>query len=443
MSTALVHGLAITGTSVIRALRNRGYDVMCSDDRNTEDNRATADQLGVKVHLAPTDSELRGLVDGCDFVVPAPGVRELHPVRMIAAELGKSCVSELDLAYEWESARAGGGRPMVAVTGTDGKTTTTSLTAHIIREAGLKVIEAGNTDVPLVEAIDDHDIDAFVVECSSFRLANINKFRTKASTWLNFSPDHLDWHSSLDTYRGAKERIWANATAEDVAVYPVGSQSIADVAKRSEARKVSFGIYADYTVSGGALTAHGTPIMSVATMWRTLPHDIDNSLAAAALAIESGLATAEHAEQGIATFVPPHHRIEFINEIDGVRWYDDSKATTPHAARAAIRSFHSVVLIAGGRNKDLDLSELALEKDHIKAVVATGEGIDAITAVFAGVKPVYPAHSMTEAVRAAASVATAGDTVLLSPACTSFDWYRNYNERGDDFVRCVREVLGS
>ncbi len=387
MQKVLVHGLAVTGASVIRALRSRGYEVICSDDRNTEDNRLAAEALSVDVRFAPSAEELRAMVGACDFVVPAPGVRESHVIRTIAAELGKSCVSELDLAYEWESARLGGARPMLAVTGTDGKTTTTSLSAHILREAGHKVIEAGNTDIPLVEAIDDH--------------------------------------------------------AADVSVYPVSSDVISGAAKKSAARKISFGVEGDYTVASGALTARDTPIMSVATMWRALPHDIDNSLAAAALTIESGLASHEHAAAGIATFVPPHHRIEFIDEVNGVAWYDDSKATTPHAARAAIRSFSSVVLIAGGRNKDLDLSELALERDHIKAVVATGEGIDELSAAFSGIKPVSPAHSMIEAVRSAASIATAGDTVLLSPACTSFDWYRNYNERGDDFVRCVREVLGS
>ena len=443
MQKVLVHGLAVTGASVIRALRSRGYEVICSDDRNTEDNRLAAEALSVDVRFAPSAEELRAMVGACDFVVPAPGVRESHVIRTIAAELGKSCVSELDLAYEWESARLGGARPMLAVTGTDGKTTTTSLSAHILREAGHKVIEAGNTDIPLVEAIDDHAADVFVVECSSFRLANIEKFRAKSSVWLNFSPDHLDWHKSLDTYRAAKERIWAHASANDVAVYPVSSDVISGAAKKSAARKISFGVEGDYTVASGALTARDTPIMSVATMWRALPHDIDNSLAAAALTIESGLASHEHAAAGIATFVPPHHRIEFIDEVNGVAWYDDSKATTPHAARAAIRSFSSVVLIAGGRNKDLDLSELALERDHIKAVVATGEGIDELSAAFSGIKPVTPAHSMIEAVRSAASIATAGDTVLLSPACTSFDWYRNYNERGDDFVRCVREVLGT
>ena len=176
-------------------------------------------------------------------------------------------------------------------------------------------------------------------------------------------------------------------------------------------------------------------------MWRALPHDIDNSLAACALAIESGQASIADAEVALRNFTPPHHRIEFIADDNGVAWYDDSKATSPHAARAAIRSFTSVVLIAGGRNKDLDLGELAHEADHIKAVVATGEGIEALTAAFKGIREVHPAHSMIDAVRTARALATNGDTVLLSPACTSFDWYRNYSERGDDFVRCVREVL--
>lgn len=441
MSKVLVYGLAITGSSVIRALSKRGYTPICLDDRETTENRSTAENLGVEVEFAPTVERITALVAECDFVVPAPGLRESHPVRVQASAQGKNCVSELDLAYEWESARTGGARPMIAITGTDGKTTTVALTAQIVRESGKTVVEAGNTDIPLVEAIDREDVDVFVVECSSFRLATIKKFRATAATWLNFSPDHLDWHDSLSSYRAAKEQIWRNNLASDVVVYPANTPEIANFAASVMGKKVGFGLGGEYSVQSGALMARDETIVSVAEMWRALPHDIDNSLAACALAIESGLASIADAEVALGTFTPPHHRIEFIADDHGVAWYDDSKATTPHAARAAIRSFASVILIAGGRNKDLDLGELAHEADHIKAVVATGEGIEDLTAAFAGIRQVHPAHSMIDAVRTARALASNGDTVLLSPACTSFDWYRNYNERGDDFVRCVREVL--
>ena len=443
MTRVLVYGLAVTGSSVIRALSKRGYEVVCADDRDTADNRASANEMDIDVVFAPSEEQIRDLVRGCDFVVPAPGLREVHPVRVSANALGKRCVSELDLAYDWESSRPEGARPILAITGTDGKTTTVSLTAHMLREGGLRVVEAGNTDIPFVEAIDDDDANAFVVECSSFRLFDVESFRADASAWLNISPDHLDWHVSMESYRRAKERLWHCVTSNDVAVFPAASQEISRTAKASGARAVSFGVGGDYSLAAGALTAHGEPFMSVADMWRALPHDIDNTLAACAVALESRCVDQDAVSRAVATFTPPHHRIEHVAELHGVRWYDDSKATTPHAARAAIRSFDSVVLIAGGRNKDLDLGQLTLEKDHIKAVVATGEGIAEISRVFDGVRPVHAANSMIEAVTIASRLATSGDTVLLSPACTSFDWYRNYGERGDDFVRCVREVLGT
>jgi len=175
-------------------------------------------------------------------------------------------------------------------------------------------------------------------------------------------------------------------------------------------------------------------------MRRQLPHDITNALAAAALVLEPGLATVDGVALALARFDGPHHRLERIAARDGVEWFDDSKATTPHAALTAIRSFEHVVLLAGGRNKGLDLTAMAGAPERIRAVVALGEAAPEVEAAFAGICPVTTATSMDDAVRAAREVAVAGDAVLLSPGCASFDWYGGYAERGDDFARAVRAL---
>jgi UDP-N-acetylmuramoylalanine--D-glutamate ligase len=178
-------------------------------------------------------------------------------------------------------------------------------------------------------------------------------------------------------------------------------------------------------------------------MKRSLPHDITNALAAAAVCIESGLANAEHVAQALEQFENAPHRIQFVSEIDGVRWYNDSKATSPHAASVALRAFDSIVLIAGGKNKDLDLSQMACEPQRMRAVVAIGASAEDIARAFSGVCTVVTAESMSAAVAHARELARAGDVVVLSPGCTSYDWYSNYGERGDDFMKCVRELSGN
>jgi UDP-N-acetylmuramoylalanine--D-glutamate ligase len=169
---------------------------------------------------------------------------------------------------------------------------------------------------------------------------------------------------------------------------------------------------------------------------------VTNALCASALVLESGLADSRAVAAALPEFRAPRHRIEFVGEADGIRWFDDSKATTPHAVRTAVRGFDNVILVAGGRNKGLDLSEIAEERSRIRAVVAIGESASEIARAFDGVRPVEVAHDMSDAVTKARGLATSGDVVLLSPGCTSFDWYDGYARRGEDFSRRVRELIG-
>lgn len=435
-AATLVWGLGIAGRAVAQVLHDRGERVVLGDDALTDEHRGFARKLGVDVVEPKTDGELSSLVVSTSRLAPAPGVPEGHRVIAAARLAGIPIVSELELAYEFEI-DSGRHRPMLGITGTDGKTTTTLMTKAILASAGHRPEAVGNTETPLIAALDT-PADTFAVECSSFRLAFTERFRCKAAAWLNVAPDHLDWHPSYDAYFAAKAKLWAHVSAGDVAVAPVGDEAILDVARRSNARVVTFGAdHGDYHAIGGVLTSPHGVIMESRSMRRSLPHDVTNALAAAALCIESGLASPGHVADALASYEHAAHRIEFVRELEGVRWYNDSKATSPHAAAVAIQSFESIVLIAGGKNKGLDLAEMALHRSHVRAVVATGASAEAIESAFSGHCEVRRATSMEEAIRHARELARSGDVVLLSPGCTSYDWYSNYEERGDDFRRRV------
>ena len=438
---ALVHGLAITGASTVRAFRRRGAEVVITDDRVGETQLRFAAELDTEVSTLPDD--LDAFVAGFDVVSPAPGVPESHRLIVAARTAGVPIMSEIELAYRWEQEREGGPRPILAITGTDGKTTTTDLTVAILRAAGLRTEALGNTDVPLLDALES-DLDVFVVECTSFRLAWTERFRADAALWLNLAPDHLNWHASMATYEAAKARIFELQAPTDVAIGFVDDPAVMRHLASAPGRHRTFGrVGADYRLDVDVLTGPDGPIAPVAVMRRRLPHDITNALAASALVLETGLATPSAIAEALASFEAPPHRLEPIGEAGGICWFNDSKATTPHAASTAIRAFESLVLIAGGSRKGVDLSPMGAEPQRLRAVVAIGEAAPDIHAVFDGSTTVVDAASMSEAVDVAASLAVAGDAVVLSPGCASFDWYSGYPARGDDFRSLVQHRLSA
>jgi UDP-N-acetylmuramoylalanine--D-glutamate ligase len=443
--TVLVHGLAITGASTVRALQRHGHGVVVSDDRIDDATRDLANALGVELLPAPVDP--RAFAGQFEMISPAPGVPETHPLILAALDIGVPLVSEIELAYRWEQERQGGPRPMLAITGTDGKTTTTELTVAILRAAGVRTAPLGNTDVPLVDAIDatgDAELDAFVVECTSFRLAWTQQFRAEAAVWLNLAPDHLNWHRTMATYEAAKARIWDLQRRDDVAIGFVDDPTVTARLATAPGRHITFGhTGADYHAADGWLVGPHGRIAEIATMRRGLPHDVTNALAASALVIESGLAGPEAVAAALMTFEAPPHRLEPAGEAAGVRYFNDSKATTPHAASVAIRAFDSLVLIAGGSRKGVDLSPMGVEAHRVRAVVAIGEAAPDIHAVFDDLTTVVDAGSMADAVARATALARPGDAVVLSPGCASFDWYSGYPARGDDFKRIVADLISA
>ena len=436
----LVYGLGVAGRSMVRAWIGRGGEVVAVDDDASDSASNEMRTLGVELVAAPDDKRLSELVSWSTLVAPAPGIPEGHSLFAHAGRLDRRVATELDIAYEWEQERAGGPRPMVAVTGTDGKTTTTMLAAAMIGAAGRSTVACGNTDVPLIDAL-TLDVDCFVVEATSFRLAFDRSFRAEAAAWLNLAPDHLDWHESMATYEAAKARIWTAVRPADVAIGWTGDPVVMRHLGRVPCRRVTFGAdHGDYRVRDGRLVSPDGDIAEIASMRRSLPHDVTNALCASALVMESGLADRRAVAETLADFVAPKHRIELVGVAEGISWFDDSKATTPHAVVTALRGFDDVVLIAGGRNKGLDLSEIASEASRIRAVVAIGDSADDIASVFEGVRPVEVADSMSDAVARARRLASSA--VLLSPGCTSYDWYDGYARRGDDFARCVAGLIG-
>jgi UDP-N-acetylmuramoylalanine--D-glutamate ligase len=430
-SNALVVGLGVTGRAVGRALVRRGAIVHAVEDRPQDAHRRYADEVGVTLTEAPDEAALRALLGEVELLLPSPGVPDRHPVFALAAAAGVPIRSEFDLAAEWDD------RPVVAVTGTNGKTTVTHLTADMLRRDGRVVAEAGNVATPLVEAIDDPAVEVFVVEASSFRLGHTAHWAPEVAAWLNFAPDHLDVHADLAHYEAAKARIWADQGSDDVAVVNADDPVVA--AHRGRARRRTFGFSGEEsaTVRDGRLVVDDHPLIAVADLRRGLHHDQANALAAALMAGAVG-AGDDAVTAALISFDGLPHRVQLVGERGGVGWYDDSKATTPHATRAAVEAFASVVLIAGGRNKGIDLRDLLGAEDTVRAVVAIGEAADDVVGAVGGRVAVERAGSMAEAVAVADALAHPGDVVVLSPGCASFDWYSSYAERGDDFARLVR-----
>ncbi len=428
----LVLGLGVTGRAAMDALVRRDVEVLGVDDRPGVAARACAERLAVELVEAPAPGDWPRLVGRATEVVVAPGIPDGHPLFAAAEAAGVVVLDESDLAARWDD------RPRCAVTGTNGKTTVVTLVADMLERSGLRALPSGNTDTPLVAAIDDAEADLFVVEASSFRLGHAANFAASPAAWLNFAPDHLDVHADLASYEDAKARIWKGIASPPDAVANLGDPV---VAARAPAGATGFGTPdAACRIESGLLLLDGSPVVEVAALPRSMPHDLENAQAACAVAVRSG-ATVEACADSLRGFGGLEHRMSFVAEVDGVRYVDDSKATTPHAALTALSSLPGAVLIAGGRNKGLDLTRLADGRPG--AVVAIGEAADAVAAAFDGRCPVVVASSMEEAVRAARRAAAGTGTVLLSPGCSSFDWYGSYADRGRDFQRIVRSLAGT
>jgi UDP-N-acetylmuramoylalanine--D-glutamate ligase len=440
----LVVGLAATGLSVVAYTRAAGHDVTVVEDTPgpafAERAQAVRD-LGALVVEQPAPDIAAALARDCDLVVPSPGVHPDHPALVAAHEAGVPVRSEIDLAAARLRARPDAPR-LVAVTGTNGKTTVTTLIDRMLRTAAVRSVSAGNIGRPLIDAAGD-DVDVVVAEVSSFQLAfTTSVFAPDVAVLLNVAEDHLDWHGSPEAYAEAKSRVFlhqgehalAVVNADDPVADRIGRAAPGRVARYSAAEPPVDG----YGVRGELLVGPDGPLAPAPASHA--PHDRANALAAAIVAEAMG-ADRDALATALAEFDGLPHRVQLVGERAGVRFYDDSKATNPHATAGALRGFDSAVLIAGGRNKALDLGVLREFAPKLRAVIAIGDAADEVEAAFSGAVPVTRAASMHDAVVVATAAAVTGDAVLLSPACASFDWYDGYAARGDDFAREVQRLV--
>ena len=432
--TVALFGFGVTGRSVAASLLRRNISVIVFDDKPDNDMTAAAENLGINLITPSSSKGVKENMGNVDFAIPTPGLPESHTFFECARERGVPLLSEFDLAAQWDR------RPVLAVTGTNGKTTVTTMITEMLKRSGINSVLAGNTDIPLVEAIDRQEIETFVVEASSFRLSHSDQFKPRVAGWLNFSPDHLDVHKDLKAYEDAKNSIWKNLSSDDIAVAGIDDEVVSRNIP-SAGSTITFGLHiGDSRTEGHTLVVKDFPLMEVKELARSAPHDILNALAAATIASEGG-ASNEAIIEVLTTFTGLPHRITYLGTSQGVEWFNDSKSTTPHSVAAAVQGYDNVVLIVGGRNKGIDLTSLVSLEKHLKAVIAIGEAAEDISQIFKQKTPLTTAETMEEAVSSAHAQSESGDKVILSPGCASFDWYENYEERGDHFSNLVNEMI--
>jgi len=435
-----VVGAARSGIAAAHLLVGRGATVTLTD---TREEIADADGLrsaGVRLELGRHDATT---FRASDLIVLSPGVPATMAEVAAARAAGVPVIGEMELAARWLRGR------IVAITGTKGKSTTTTLTGRMLAAGGHKVLVGGNIGNALSAQVEDStDQTIHVVEASSFQLETIERFRPWIAVLLNFSPDHLDRHADEHEYAAAKSRIFVNQTADDWAVLNADDVSVARMAADAVSRRLLFSmtdsLASGVLVQGDSIvrrTAEGdTPLVPLASVRLLGRHLIADVLAASAVASLAGVDAAAMTE-AVEQFTGLEHALEPVAEFGGVMFVNDSKATNIEAARRAIESFDSVVVILGGRFKGGDFADLRQSLvDRRASVVAIGESQDLVVNALAGAVPIHRASDLGAAVRTAFASAAPGAAVVLAPACASFDMFSDYAERGRVFKQEVRRL---
>lgn len=430
----LVLGAGVSGAAAARLGRRLGYSVTVFDQDRAAGSGLIGEDIGTVTGRWEPD-----LLTGIDLVVTSPGFPLRSAPITDAREYGVPVWSELEFA--WRQIKT----PVIAVTGTNGKTTVSEATAAMLTASGTTTAAVGNIGTPL-SSVAGKDFDVLVVEVSSFQLEFTEQFHPETAVLMNLAPDHLDWHPSYAAYAAAKAKLFDNQTAADLLIFDNDDPGLQPLVKTLRGRGQPprlWPVSGKECPAGGSGPAAGVlqlpgvtvPLADLAAPDPILVVDL---AAAGVAAIEHG-ARPEVVAEVCRRFRPGPHRRTLVAEKGGVAFVDDSKATNPHAALASISSFPSVVLIAGGVAKGLDISPLA-RVANVRHVVAIGESA-AVLLEAAGAARSSLAGSMTEAVVIAATIARPGDTVLLAPGCASFDMFESYGARGDAFGLAVRQVI--
>ncbi|NVO00278.1 MAG: UDP-N-acetylmuramoyl-L-alanine--D-glutamate ligase [Geobacteraceae bacterium] len=435
----LVMGLARTGVACCRFLAGRGASVTATDMRDEAALGKVLQELsgsGIRFVLGRHD-EADFL--GSDLIVVSPGVPMDHPLLARATGAGREIVSEIELASRFIEA------PLVAITGTNGKTTTTTLCGEIFKASGFTTYVGGNIGDPLIEA--DLQAKAVVVEISSFQMEWINSFRPKVAALLNISEDHLDRYATYQDYINAKLRIFENQTADDFAVLNMDDPLVWQYAESLKARVFPFSRKHElpegiYCLDREIIYRHNGKESRFPTAGFKLQgvHNLENIMAALACALLLGC-DAEKSLACVRDFGALHHRMEFVREVGGVGYYEDSKATNVGSVVKALESFESITLIAGGKDKGGSYAPLAvLVGERVRHLVLIGEAAERMNDELGSLTDTRKATSMEDAVRLAAELTEAGGTVLMSPACSSFDMFRDYEHRAKAFIAAVQAL---
>ena len=439
----LVVGAGRSGLSAALFLRAQGARVTVSDTRSSVALAGAIPALmeaGVMVEAGG-----HGLLTfrRQDLIVVSPGVPLDTPEVKQVIALGMPVIGELELASRYLKGQ------VVAITGSNGKTTTTTLVGKIFADAGLPTQVGGNIGLPVIELIEQATLETLnVLEVSSFQLETVVDFHPQIAAILNLTPDHLDRHHSFESYAAAKEKIFAQQAAEDALVLNADDRAVQMSAGKTRSRVYWFS--GTKVVRQGAFVREGVvafvakeggttePIMPVSEIPLKGAHNVENVLAAVCIARLAGV-SAEHIRASVASFTAVEHRLEFVANVAGVAYYNDSKATNVDATMKALASFAGGIhLILGGKDKDSDYAQLApLVRERVKAVYTIGSAAEKIERQLAGVAKMVQAGTMDIAVAEAAKAAELGDTVLLAPACSSFDQFENYEQRG----RVFRELV--
>jgi UDP-N-acetylmuramoylalanine--D-glutamate ligase len=439
---ALVVGFGRSGQASATYLQRQGARVRVVDRAETAELRAALTTHRVAGRLGGYgDADL----DDIDLVVVSPGVPWDLPLVETARRRGIRITSEMDLFFEASPAQ------IVGITGTNGKSTTTALTAEVLRSGGLKVMRGGNIGEPVIDRVTQLTRDHWVVlELSSFQLESIANPRLHVGAVLNVTPDHLDRHGSLERYRDLKARAVRFMAPGDHAVLNLDDPVVAGLRTETKGTVVPFStrraaLPDGVSAADGWVLAGGTRVIATAEIQLPGEHNLSNVLAAAAIGWSIGLAPGRMAE-AVRNFRGLEHRLELVGDFAGVRWYNDSKATTPDSTYRALQAFQEpIVLIAGGRNKGVDLEPLAQAiARRVRKLVGMGEtGPELVDRVRAhGLEAACLAESLDDAVRKAAAAASSGSIVLLSPAFASYDMFLDFEDRGRRFKAAVLQEVG-
>jgi len=438
----LVVGLARTGVSVARFLAARCARLTVTDLRDGIALASVMDELGelgIRWVLGRHDESD---FTGADLIVVSPGVPQDHPLLVAAGTAGVEIVSEIELASRFITA------PLVAITGTNGKTTTTTLAGEIFKAAGFATYVGGNIGDPLIELVESGEQpDRVVAEISSFQLEWIGSFRPAVAALLNISEDHLDRYASYQDYINAKLRIFENQTVEDFAVINRDDELVWKHAPELKARlfpfsrklELSEGIfYRDNLIT---FRHHGREEQFPTADFRLAGvHNLENIMAALACTLLLGCPPASALET-VRSFESLHHRMEFVRKFKGVSYYEDSKATNVGSVEKALESFENITLIAGGKDKGGSYAPLvALVQERVRHLILIGEAADRMQFELGSLTDTHRAATLEEAVWLAAQITASGGTVLMSPACSSFDMFKDYEERAQRFISAVKAL---